>query len=205
MAIEHLLIREGVKSILNVFLEIKITGEASTGVETLEKINDSDFDILVMAIDFSDTSGFDLLKSIKRKFPTIPVLILSIHAENQFGLRMLKVGASGYITMNCSAKELALAIKKVVSGGKYISPKFAEHLAYYLEKDPSKALHERLSDREFQIMRMLAVGKAVSEIASDLSLSIKTVYTHRTHIFEKMKLESNAQLTIYARAYNLLD
>ncbi len=205
IADEQYIIREGVKSILKEFPDIKITGEASTGEEALEKINDEDFDIVIMEINLPERSGFDVLKDIKRNFSKLPVLILSMYSEEQFGLRMLKAGASGYIAKTCTPKELATAIRKVQSGGKYISPLLAEHLAFHFEKDPSKSPHERLSDREFQIMRMLSVGKTASEIASELSLSVKTVFTHRTHIFEKMKMESNAQLTIYAKAYNLLD
>ncbi|MBI3194385.1 MAG: response regulator transcription factor [Ignavibacteriae bacterium] len=202
---DHTFVREGIKYVLKGYPDIKVLGEASSGQEALEKVKNEDYDVIVLDITMTGKSGLDVLKDIKRLYPKLPVLILSMHPEDQFGIRILQAGASGYITKQTAPTELILAIRKVFSGGKYLSPSLAEKIAFHLEHDSIKAPHEHLSDREFQIMRMLSVGKTVTEIAQELSLSVKTVSTHRTHIIEKMKMQTNAELTGYSKAHNLID
>jgi DNA-binding NarL/FixJ family response regulator len=202
---DHSFVREGIKYVLKGNTDIKVTGEASSGQEALDKIKDEEFDVIVLDITMPGKNGLDILKDIKRLYPKLPVLILSMHPEDQFGIRLLQAGAAGYITKQAAPTELVLAIRKIYSGGKYLSPALAEKIAFHLEQDTIKAPHERLSDREFQIMRMLSIGKTVTEIAQELSLSVKTVSTHRTHIMEKMKMASNAELASYSKVHNLID
>ena len=202
---DHTIVREGIKYVLKGYPDIKVAGEASNGQEALEKITPDDYDVIITDISLPGKNGLDILKDVKRRNLNLPVLIFSMHPEDQYGIRALQAGASGYLMKDCSANELVLAIRKVSSGGKFLTASLAEKLAFHLEHGFTEAPHDRLSDREFQIMRMLIVGKTITEIASELSLSVKTVSTHRTHILEKMKMESNAELVIYAKAYNLLD
>jgi len=202
---DHTFVREGIKYVLKGYSDIKVTDEASSGQEALDKINKEDFDVIILDITMEGKSGLDVLKDTKRLYPKLPVLILSMHPEDQFGIRMLQAGASGYVTKQSPPDELVLAIRKVFSGGKYLSPALAEKIAFHLEQDSDKPPHERLSDREYEVMRMLSMGKTVTEIASELSLSVKTVSTHRTHILEKMKMETNAELASYAKLHRLTD
>jgi DNA-binding NarL/FixJ family response regulator len=150
-------------------------------------------------------SGLEVLKELKQVRPKLPVLILSMHSEDQFGMRVLKAGAAGYMTKENVPEELVKAIKKVIAGGKYISPGLAEQLAFNLDQDMGRPLHEKLSDREFQVMRMIASGRTVKEIAEELALSMKTISTYRTRILEKMKMKSSAELTHYAVKSKLVD
>ncbi len=202
---DHSIVREGIKYILKAYPDIKVKGEASSGPECLDKLADDEFDVLILDITMPGKSGLDILKDVKRLYPKIPVLILSMHPEDQFGIRMLQAGASGYITKMSIPDELVLAIRKVHHGGKYLSQALAEKIAFHLEEGTDKPPHERLSDREFEIMRMIAAGNTVTEIASALSLSVKTVSTHRTHIMDKMRMETNAELAGYAKLHHLLD
>ena len=150
-------------------------------------------------------SGFDILKELKYEQPHLPVLVLSIHAEEQLAVRALKAGASGYVTKENAPNELVKAIRKVVSGGKYISPGLAETLAFGLEAVSDRPRHETLSDREFQVMQLMANGKTLTEIAGELALSVKTVSTYRTRLLEKLNLKSNAELMRYAIQNGLID
>jgi len=152
-----------------------------------------------------DRSGFDILKELKHEQPHLPVLVLSIHAEEQLAVRILKAGASGYLTKENAPNELVKAIRKVVSGGKYISRGLAESLAFGLDTDSVRPRHEALSDREFQVMQLMASGKTLSEIAEDLSLSTKTVSTYRTRLLHKMNLETNADIIRYAIENELIE
>lgn len=149
-------------------------------------------------------SGLEILKEIKRSRPKLPVLVLSMHPEDQFAVRVLKTGASGYMTKESAPEELVGAIKKVLAGGRYISPTLAERMATYLAVDVQKPPHERLSDREYQVLRMIASGKTVTEIGKELSLSVKTISTYRTRILEKMAMNTNAELTQYVIQNQLL-
>ncbi|TAK64977.1 MAG: response regulator transcription factor [Bacteroidetes bacterium] len=202
---DHTIVREGIKYVLKNYPDIYIAGEASNGQEALQKITSEEYDVIVLDISLPGKSGLDVLKDIKRTKPKLPVVILSMHPEDQFGVRLLQAGASGYITKDRPPDEFVTAIRKACSGGKYLSPTLAEKLAFHLETDASKPPHERLSDREYQIMRMLALGKTITQIAAELSLSVKTVSTHRTHILTKMVMETNSELVQYAKAHNLAD
>jgi DNA-binding NarL/FixJ family response regulator len=163
------------------------------------------WDVVVLDITMPGRSGLEVLREIKKSKPRVPVLVLSMHPENQFAVRVLKRGASGYMTKESAADELVGAIKKVLAGGRYVSTSLAEKLATYLAADTPKAPQELLSDREFQVLRLIASGKIVSEIAKELSLSVKTISTYRTRILEKMRLRNNAELMHYAMQHQLVE
>ncbi len=179
-------------------------GEARNAQEAITRVWQEKWDVVVLDITLPGRSGLEVLKEIKHSRPTLPVLVLSMHPEDQFAVRILKAGAAGYLTKESAAEELVGAIKKVVAGGRYISQFLAERLASYLDVDVQKAPHERLSDREFLILRMIASGKTVGRIAKELSLSVSTVSTYRTRILRKMDMENNAELTHYALQQGLV-
>lgn len=199
IADDHAIVRSGLKQILDETSgEIQVQGEAANGREVLEKIHAQDWDVLVLDITMPGRSGLDILKDIRQLKPKLPILILSMHAEEQFATRMLKAGASGYLNKESAPEELVKAIRKVYAGGKYVSPAQAERMVTELTSDTGKAPHELLSDREYEILCLIASGKTATQIAKQLCLSVKTVSTYRTRILDKMKLETNAQLTHYA-------
>ena len=196
---DHAIVRSGLKQILDeTGGEIQVEGEAANGREVLEKIQAQDWDVLVLDITMPGRSGLDILKDIRQLKPRLPILILSMHAEEQFATRMLKAGASGYLNKESAPEELVKAIRKVCEGGKYVSPAQAERMVTELTSDTGKAPHELLSDREYEILCLIASGKTATQIAKQLCLSVKTVSTYRSRILDKMKLETNAQLTHYA-------
>src|ERR1051326_8683944 len=194
---DHAVVRHGLKQILADEFKKATFGEARNAQEALNRIWKEKWDVVVLDITMPGRSGLEVLKEIKRSKPKLPVLVLSMHPEDQFAVRLLKAGAAGYLTKESAGEELAGAIKKVLSGGRYISPSLAERMASYLDIDVQKPPHERLSDREFLILRMIASGKQVSQIAKDLSLSVATVSTYRARILEKMDMKNNAELTRY--------
>lgn len=199
IADDHAIVRSGLKQILDeTGGEIQVQGEAANGREVLEKINAQNWDVLVLDITMPGRSGLDILKDIRQLQPKLPILILSMHAEEQFATRMLKAGASGYLNKESAPEELVKAIRKVCTGGKYVSPAQAERMVSELTGHGDKAPHELLSDREYEILCLIASGKTATQIARQLCLSVKTVSTYRSRILEKMKLETNAQLTHYA-------
>jgi DNA-binding NarL/FixJ family response regulator len=199
IADDHAIVRSGLKQILDeTGGEIQVEGEAANGREVLEKIQAQDWDVLVLDITMPGRSGLDILKDIRQLKPKLPILILSMHAEEQFATRMLKAGASGYLNKEGAPDELVKAIRKVCEGGKYVSPAQAERMVTELTNDTGKAPHELLSDREYEILCLIASGKTATQIAKQLCLSVKTVSTYRSRILDKMKLETNAQLTHYA-------
>jgi len=198
IADDHTVVRQGLKHILSNDPQLEVVGEASNGEEVLSMVEALKVDSVVLDITMPGKNGLDVLKELKRKHPQLPVLVLSMHPEDQFAIRVLKAGASGYVTKESAPDELIGALRKVCSGGKYVSPQLAEKLAVFIEDDKGRPLHEQLSDREYQVMAMLALGKTVSEIADELLLSIKTVSTYRTRILQKMKMTTNAELTRYA-------
>lgn len=163
------------------------------------------WDVVILDITMPGRSGLEVLREIKKSKPRLPVLVLSMHPENQFAVRVLKRGASGYMTKESAPNELVGAIKKVLAGGRYVSTSLAEKLATYVSTDSQKPPQELLSDREFQVLRLIASGKIVSEIAKDLSLSVKTISTYRTRILEKMGLRNNAELMHYAIQHHLVE
>lgn len=206
IADDHALIRKGLKEILQQVKGLILLDEAENGSDLLMKISQNNYDIVVLDISMPGKSGLDVLKDIRRLNPDLPVLILSVYPEEQYAIRVLKAGASGYMTKDSAPDDLVNAIKKIVSGGKYISPSLAEILASEVKSGGTiKQLHENLSDREFQVMKKLAAGKTIKEISEELFLSPKTVSTYRTRIYEKMKFSSKAELTGYAIKNQLID
>jgi DNA-binding NarL/FixJ family response regulator len=205
IADDHAVVRQGLKQILRDTREMVVAGEAVNGQEVLEKVRAAAWDVVILDISMPGHSGLDILKELKCERPTLPVLVLSMYSEDQFAMRVLKAGASGYLTKDSAPDELVKAIRKVVSGGKYVSPFLAEKLASEIGTDSSKLPHETLSDREFQVLRMIATGKAVKEIAAELSLSVKTISTYRARLLQKMNLTTNAELIHYAIQNRLID
>jgi two-component system, NarL family, invasion response regulator UvrY len=203
---DHPVVIQGIRLILSQMSEIAEIGEAYNGSQALAKINGEAWDVVVLDINLPDVSGFDLLKQIKRSRPQLPVVMLTLHAEEQFATRTLKAGASGYLTKEAAPDELIRALTKVRDGGKYISPELAHKVALSWERGQKKqGLHERLSDREFQILRMIAGGYTASEIAEKLLLSVKTVSTYRSRVLEKLGLGSNAEIIRYAIEHHLVE
>jgi two-component system invasion response regulator UvrY len=205
IADDHAIVREGLKQIVAQTTDIHVAGEASNAAEALEMARRLPIDLLLLDISMPGRSGLDVLVEIKRDMPQLPVLILSLHPEDQYALRMIKAGASGYVTKESASEQLIFAIRKVASGGRYMSMPLAEKLVFGMAADTGVAQHELLSNREFQVFRMIAAGKTVSEIADELSLSAKTISTNRTRIIEKMGLRNNAEFTQYAIKYKLLE
>jgi two-component system invasion response regulator UvrY len=198
IADDHSVVRQGLKQVLAAEFRHAVFGEACTGQQAIDLAWKEPWDVLVLDITMPGQNGLDVLKAIKKTRPKLPVLMLSMHPEDQFAVRMLKIGASGYMTKESAPAELVGAVKKVVSGGRYVSPALAEKMASYLAMDVQSPPHERLSDREFLVLRLIASGKTVGEIARELSLSVKTVSTYRTRIIEKTGLRNNSELTHYA-------
>ena len=202
---DHAVVREGLKLILADHFKNAVFGAARNATEALARVWKEKWDVVVLDITMPGRSGLEVLKEIRRSRPRMPVLILSMHPEDQFAVRLLKAGAAGYLTKEIAGEELVGAIKKVVGGGRYISPSLAERMASYLTIDVRKAPHERLSDREFLILRMIASGKPVSQVAKELTISVSTVSTYRSRIVEKMDMKNNAELTHYALQKELVD
>lgn len=205
VADDHAVVRQGLKQILGDTPEIRIAGEATNGKEALDKVRAEAWDVVILDISLPDHNGLDILKQLKSERPKLPVLVLSMYSEDQFAVRVLKAGACGYLTKDSAPDELVRAIRKVVSGGTYVSAFLAERLAFGIGDDSSKLPHETLSDREFQVLRLIAAGKSVKEIAAELSLSAKTVSTYRARTLEKMNLKTNAELIHYAIQNHLID
>jgi len=194
---DHAVVRRGVRAILEDHLPTVAVSEASSGDEALAALAEK-FDAVVLDLSMPGRDGFDLLTEIKHRHPKLPVLIMSLHGEEQFALRALRAGASGYLTKSTAPEQLVVAITKVLRGGRYISESLADRLAADVGLDTPATPHERLSDREFDVMRGIASGRSVSEIAAQMHLSVKTVSTYRTRLLEKMGMSSNAELTRYA-------
>ena len=204
IADDHAIVREGIKQILAEIPEQVQTDEATNGQEVIQKIWNNNYDLVLLDISMPGRSGLDILKQLKSENPDLKILILSMHPEEQYAIRALKAGASGYLTKESTPLELTKAIKKVSMGKKYVSASLAETLAAHLETTTEKPIHETLSNREFEVMCMIASGKTVKEIANDLSLSVKTISTYRTRILDKMHMKNNAQITHYTIQNNLI-
>lgn len=198
IADDHKLFREGLKLIFSETSDMAVVDETGDGEEVFKKITENDYDILLLDISMPGKSGLDILKQIKSIKPQLPVLILSMHLEEHYALRSLKSGASGYLTKESTPEELIKAIRKVSMGGKYISSPLAEKIAFELNRTYPKTLHETLSDREFQVMCMIAAGKKTKEISENLSLNEKTISTYRSRILQKMNMKTNAEIIQYA-------
>ncbi len=190
--------RHGLKQILADEFKRAEFGEARNGQDALNRVWKEKWDVVILDITMPGRGGLEVLKEIKKAKPKIPILVLSMHPEDQFAVRVLKAGASGYMTKETAPEELVGAVKKILAGGRHISPSLGEIMAAYLSVKTDKPPHELLSNREFQVLRQIASGRTVSEIARELSLSVRTVSTYRTRILEKMGLKTNAELTHYA-------
>lgn len=204
IADDHPLFRRGLKHALEETPDIEVIGEASNGDSLLSMIKSDNLDMVLLDISMPGKSGLDLLKQLKSEHSKLPILILSVYPEEQYAVRFIKAGASGYLTKESAAEKLAEAIRKIAAGGKYASTAIIEKLAFDFS-DSDKPLHETLSDREYQVFGMISIGKSLTEIGVDLSLSVKTISTHRTRILEKMKMKKNAELIHYAITRNLLE
>lgn len=205
IADDHAVVRRGLRQIINDEPDLDVVAEAQNGQEVLDQLEKTDCNVLVLDITMPDKNGLAVLQEVKAARPRLPVLILSMHPEDQFALRALKLGASGYLTKESAPEELVGALRKVVSGGKYISSTLAEQLVSEIASDSPRPSPERLSEREFQVLRMIAQGKTISQIAEEMHLSVKTVSTYRTRLLLKMKMKTNAELVRYAVQHGLVD
>ena len=201
---DHPVVRRGLKQILQEKPDIKVVGEAESAQEAFKIIHTIDCDAVVLDISLPGANGIEILKQLKYEYKKLPVLILSMHPEEQYAVRVMKAGASGYLTKESAPEELVKAIRKIISGGKYISSSLAERLITDIDAS-GKPRHEKLSDREFEIMRMIARGKAIKKIAEELYLSEKTVSTYRTRLLEKMNMTTNAEIISYALKNKLIE
>jgi DNA-binding NarL/FixJ family response regulator len=202
---DHEVVRDGVKKLLDEQNPGVYCGEAGTPEQALRVAATDDWDLVVLDLSFAGRSGLDILKDLKQIRPRLPVLVLTMHSEEQYARRAFKAGAAGFITKDSPRAELAKAIHKVMDGGRYVSPALAEKLIMHLERDADRPPDEMLSDREFQVMRLIASGKTLTEIAALLSLSDKTISTYRARLMEKMGMRTNAELTHYAIANKLVE
>jgi two-component system invasion response regulator UvrY len=202
---DHEVVREGVKRIFTEKAGTTVFGEAGSFSDALRLVREQDWDVAVLDLSLGDRSGLELLQQVKQIRPRLPVLILSMHSEEQYARRAFKAGASGYITKDSPRSELVKALDKVIAGGRYFSEALAETLVFDLERGTDRQPHEILSDREFEVMRLIASGKTVSEIADLLALSDSTISTYRARILEKTGMKTNAELTRYAIQNKLVD
>jgi len=197
IADDHPIVRQGLKQIISETADMVVKDEASNSQEVIEKIQKSKFDILILDISMPGRSGLDILKDIKTERPDLPVLILTMHPEDQLAARVLKAGASGYLTKDSAAEQLVSAVRKIVAGGKYLNPELAERIAFMIGNKSKEYPHEILSDREFHVMCLIGKGKSIREISEELMISPKTVSTYRTRILEKMNFRNDADIIHY--------
>jgi len=205
VADDHAIVRRGLKQIISETHDMLVAAEAERGDDLLSKVFQEHYDLVLLDISMPGTSGLEVLKQLKRKRPRLPVLMLSIYPEEQYAMRALKAGASGYLTKESAPEELIAAIRKISKGGKYVSPALAEKIIFQLDTNEGKPLHATLSNREYQVMCMFASGKKVKEIADALALSIQTISTYRTRILDKMKLNGIGDLIRYAVKHRLVE
>jgi len=204
IADDHTIVRKGLKQILSEGMKNVEFGESSNASETLLLIKKK-FDLLILDLSMPGRSGLDLLKDIKVLSPKLPILVLSMYPEDQYAMRVIKAGAMGYLTKDSAPEELVNAVLKILKGGRYISVALSDQLIDLVQRPKQGEAYEQLSDREFQVLKLIASGKTASDIAEALSLSVKTVSTYRTRILEKLRLSSNAELTRYALQNNLVE
>ena len=205
VADDHAIVREGLKQILARTGDLVAGGEARDAHEVMRLVREGNWDVLLMDMSMPGRSGIDLIKQVKSERPKLPILVLSMHQEHQYAVRAIRAGASGYLNKDSASELLVAAIRKIVSGGMFVSETAGELLARDTKRGADVPLHTLLSDREFQVFSMIVQGKTVTDIASELMLSVKTVSTHKTHVLEKMRLSNQAELVRYAIAHELLD
>jgi DNA-binding NarL/FixJ family response regulator len=205
VADDHTIVREGLKQILAGQPDFQVIAEASDGHEALKRVRELEFDVLLLDMSMPGKSGVELIRQVKAEKPKLRILVLTMHEEHQYAVRAIRAGASGYLTKEGASSQLVTALRKVASGGAYISAEVAEQLALNAMPDASGPLHERLSDREFQVFTMIAQGKSVSEIAERLNLSVKTVSTHKANLLQKMNMTTQGELIRYALEHNLVE
>lgn len=205
MVDDHAIVRRGLRAILEDELTDIEVEEAATGREALDVLNEKPADAVVLDIGLPDHSGLEVLKRIHRNWPHLPVLILSMYEENQYGLRVMRAGAAGYLTKASAPENIVVAVRKILSGARFVSESLAQKLATHLTREFVEEPHQLLSDREYQVFKAVASGKTASEIAAELYLSVKTVSTHRAHIMQKMGMRTNAELMHYAVSRGLVD
>jgi len=202
---DHAVVRHGLKQLLAAEFKRATFGEAANATEALDHVSSQDWDVVVLDLNMPGRGGLEVLREIKKIRPQLPVVILSMHPEDQFAMRLLKAGAAGYLTKETAPEQLVGAIRKVMAGGHYVSPALAEQMVSFLGVDVQVAPHERLSTREFQVLHLIATGKPVSAIAKELSLSVKTISTYRQRILEKMGMTSNVELIRYGLQKQLVE
>jgi two-component system, NarL family, invasion response regulator UvrY len=204
IADDHAILRKGLREILARELEGAVFGEAKDAQQVFTEAQRQHWDLVILDISMPGRSGLDVLRDLKREQPQLPVLVLSMHPETQYGKRVLKAGAAGYLNKESAPEELVQAIHKVLNGGRYVSPALAEKLAFDLSLESDQFPHEKLSDRELEVLRMMASGKTVSQIAETLHLSVTTVSTYRARILEKMNMKTTAELMHYGLSHRLV-
>ena len=204
IADDHPVVRQGVKQILAEELELEQFGEARNAREVLDNISRKKWDILILDINLPDMNGLEILRQLKKIHPDLPVLVLTVFDEDQIAIRVLKAGAAGFVTKETMPNELIAAVKKIHSGGRYVSPSLAEKLVFNIYAEDEKPVHHRLSNREYQVICLIAAGKSVKQIAEELYLSIQTIRTYRTRILEKMEMKTDAELIHYSIQHGLV-
>ena len=204
IADDHAIVRQGLKQILSETNDLIITGEADDGTEAIRLARSKQWDVFLLDISMPSRNGIDTLKQLRREFPRQPVLILSMHSEEQYAVRAIKAGAAGYLTKQSAPELLVTAIRQVASGKKFISPTLAEQLAAAISDDGDKLPHERVTDREYQVLVRIASGKALTQIAGELNLSVKTVSEYRKRLLDKMRLDTTAELIRYGIEHGIV-
>ncbi|MDB5813388.1 MAG: DNA-binding response regulator [Rhodocyclales bacterium] len=205
IADDHAIIRQGLKQILSDTEDLEVVAEADGGVKALQVLRNTQCDVVLMDVSMPDRNGIDTLKLVRKEFPRLPVLILSMHPEEQYAVRALRAGAAGYLSKQGAPEQLVTAIRQVAAGKKYVSAAVAEELANVIGEDVERPPHEKLSDREYQTLCMISSGKTLTQIAEQLNLSVKTVSVYRARLLEKMKLRNNAELTHYGLKHGLVE
>lgn len=203
MADDHAIVREGLKRIVGEVADLQVVGEAADGTEVMQRVRELEFDVLVLDLSMPGRSGMELIKLVKAEKPRLRILVLSMHQETQYAVRAIKSGASGYLTKESAPAQLEQAIRKIAGGGAYISAEVAQQLALGAMPGSEAAPHESLSDREFQVFRMLVDGVSVTEIANRLSLSVKTVSTHKSNLMHKLGVANQSEMVRYAMKHGL--
>jgi DNA-binding NarL/FixJ family response regulator len=204
VADDHAVVRRGLAEVLSETADLAVAGDVASGEELLRLLRLAPADVVVLDLSMPGLSGLDLVKALRAEFPALPLLVLSMHPEDQYAVRVLRAGAAGYLTKEAAERELVQAVRRVAAGGRYLTPAMAEALLTHLDADPAADPHAALSDREYQVLRLLASGKPVSAIGEELALSVKTVSTYRARLLKKMGMKNNAELTRYAVEHGLV-